>query len=196
MVAQRIGVFGGTFDPPHIGHLVAAVNVKHSMRLDRLLLVVANVPWQKVGSRPLSDAEDRLAMVRSAVAGVPGLEASDLELRRGGESFTADTLAQLRAEDPHAELFVVVGVDAATGMPSWERVDEVRAAATVVVVDRPGVGPVRLPDDWAWERVEIPRLEVSSTDVRARVGDGRPLDYLLTPDVIDTIRARGLYRAG
>src|SRR5690606_35782863 len=88
VVPSRIGVFGGTFDPPHVGHLVTAVNVAHALRLDRVLLVVANVPWQKVGTRAVSPASDRLAMVQAAVDGVAGLEASDLEIRRGGESYT------------------------------------------------------------------------------------------------------------
>jgi len=190
---RRVGVFGGTFDPPHVGHLVAAVNVRHALRLDVVLMVVANIPWQKVGERAVSAADDRLAMVRSAVDGVDGLEASDLELRRGGASYSAETLAELRAADPHADLFLVVGADAAAGLDTWERGDELCRLATIVVVDRPGVGPAALPPGWTAERVEVPRLEVSSTDVRARVRDGRPLDYLLTPGVIRCIRDRGLY---
>ncbi len=192
----RIGVFGGTFDPPHVGHLVTAVNVRHDLALDRVLLVVANVPWQKVGSRTISPAEDRLALVEAAVEGVPGLEASRLEIDRGGPSYTADTLAELRAQDPGAELFVVLGADAAAGILTWERVEEVRRLATIVVVDRPGAPPAIAPGpDWRWITVEVPRLEVSSTELRARVRDGRPLDYLLTPPVIARIRARHLYCA-
>jgi nicotinate-nucleotide adenylyltransferase len=192
---ERLGIFGGTFDPPHIGHLVAAVNVRHALSLDRVLLVVANVPWQKVGSRPLSPAADRLAMVAAAVEGVEGLEASSCEIDRGGDSFTADTVSDLRAEDPDRELFVIVGQDAAAGMPTWERVEEVRAAATLVVVERPGV-TVELPSGWAFQRVEVPRLEISSTDLRARAVDGRPLDYLVTPDTASCMAARRLYRDG
>ncbi len=190
---ERLGIFGGTFDPPHVGHLVAAVNVRYALGLDRVLLTVANQPWQKVGSRPLSPAEDRLAMVRAAVEGVDGLEASDLELRRGGDSFTIDTVAALLDEDPSRELFVVVGQDAAAGMPSWERVDEIRSRARLVVVERPGVVG-SLPDGWCFDRVEVPRLEVSSTDLRARVADGRPLDYLLPEAAISCLRERRLYR--
>ena len=178
-----------------VGHLVAAVNVRHALALDVVLMVVANVPWQKVGGRAVSPPADRLAMVRSAVEGVPGLEASDVEIRRGGDSYTVDTLAELSAREPEAELFLVVGVDAAVGLESWERVEEIRSHATVVVVDRPGVGRAVMPPGWDLVRVEVPRLEVSSTDVRARVGDGRPLDYLLTPGVIDCIRERDLYRS-
>jgi nicotinate-nucleotide adenylyltransferase len=193
-MGRRLGIFGGTFDPPHVGHLVAAVNVRHELALDKVLLVVAGRPWQKVGTRDISPTADRYAMVEAAVGTVEGLEASRLEIDRPGMSYTADTLEALRADDPDAELFVVLGSDAAAGLPSWERADEVRAAATIVVVERPGTREAEPPRGWSWERVEVPRLEVSSTDLRARVADGRPLDYLLTPEVIATIEARGLYQ--
>jgi nicotinate-nucleotide adenylyltransferase len=192
----RLGIFGGTFDPPHVGHLVTAVNVRHELQLDRVLLVVANVPWQKLGSREISPADDRLALVEAAVRGVPGLEASSLELDRGGNSYTADTLATLAGRYPGSELFVILGADAAASIETWARYDEVRARATIVAVDRPGSEPACPPGPgWQWASVEVPRLEVSSTDLRARVLDGRPLDYLLTPAVIEGIRARRLYEA-
>lgn len=193
-MSERLGVFGGTFDPPHVGHLVIAVNARHELRLDRLLLVVAHDPWQK-SHRTISSAADRLAMVEAAVAGVDGLEASALEIERGGVSYTADTLAALRDEDPARELFLVVGSDAAAGLPTWERIDEVRELATVVVAARPGSEDGTPLPGWSWTRIETPRLEVSSTDLRARLADGRPLDYLLTPPVIACIRGRGLYGA-
>src|SRR5882672_3087638 len=98
-MGERLGIFGGTFDPPHVGHLVLAVNARYALHLDRLLLMVAHDPWQKSQTRALSSAADRLAMVEAAVADVDGLEASALEIERGGTSFTADTLATLRAED-------------------------------------------------------------------------------------------------
>ncbi len=192
---MRLGVFGGTFDPPHVGHLVTAVNVRHALDLDSVLLVVANVPWQKVGERSLSPAEDRLAMVEAAVRGVPGLLVSRLEIDRGGPSYTADTLADLGRLHQGADLFLIVGSDAAAGLTTWERADEVRDRCTVVVVDRPGAEGEEPPAGWRWQRVEVPRLDVSSTDLRARVADGRPLDFLLPPDVIACIRARGLYAA-
>lgn len=189
----RIGVFGGTFDPPHVGHLVTAVNVRHALSLDRVLLVVANEPWQKVGRRSISPAVDRLAMVEAAVAGVPGLEACALEIERGGPSYTADTVAELGRQHPGAELVVVLGADAAAGLDTWERIDEVRAAASLAVVERPGAGAQAVPLGWDWTGVAVPRLEVSSTELRDRVADGRPLDYLLPPAVIACIRERRLY---
>ncbi|MEO7573899.1 MAG: adenylyltransferase/cytidyltransferase family protein, partial [Acidimicrobiales bacterium] len=99
-MAERLGIFGGTFDPPHVGHLISAVNVRHELALDRVLLVVNNLPWQKTGSRAISPAEDRFAMVAAAVAEVEGLEASRLEIEAGGPSYTAATLATLLGEDP------------------------------------------------------------------------------------------------
>lgn len=194
MASERLGVFGGTFDPPHIGHLVSAVNVRHELGLDRVLLVVNNIPWQKVGSRVISDAEARFAMVCAAVKDVPGLEPSRLEIDAGGPSYTADTLDALLQEDPDRELFVILGDDAAAGIETWERHEEVRDLASIVVVERPGSPSVPAPSGWRWIEVEVPHLEVSSTDLRARVGDGRPLDYLVTHEVVDCIESLGLYR--
>lgn len=193
-MTERIGVFGGTFDPPHVGHLVTAVDVRHDLDLDRVLLVVANRPWQKLGTRVISPAADRLAMVEAAVRGVTGLEASALEIERGGESYTADTLAELHRQAPEAELHLLLGADAAAGVHTWERVEEVRSLASLVVVDRPGSVLAVLPPGWSGTFVEVPKLEVSSTELRQRVAEGRPLDYLLPRDVIACIRERQLYR--
>ncbi len=185
---MRVGVFGGTFDPIHVGHLVAAVNVRHALSLDTLLLVVANVPWQKEFSRAITSAEDRYAMVEAAVGDVPGLVASRIEIDQGGRSYTADTLKVVAAQYPGAELFTVIGAD--VDISSWERSEEITALSTLVVVNRPGVPRrAQLPA----ELVEIPALEVSSTDVRQRVVDGRPLDYLVPEGAIRCIRARNLY---
>lgn len=191
---HRVGVFGGTFDPPHVGHLVTAVNVSHVLSLDVMILMVANNPWQKGGTRDITSALDRLAMVEAAVGDVDGLAAGRTEIDAGGDSYTADTLAALRGAYPGAELFTVVGDDAAAGLETWERFDEVIARSRMVVVDRPGK-PVELSPTIDWIRVEVPRLEVSSTDLRARFVDGRPLDYLLTERVLDTIAERRLYGA-
>lgn len=191
---QRIGLFGGTFDPPHVGHLVTAVNVRHSLGLDLVILMVANDPWQKRGTRSVSAALDRLAMVEAAVSGVDGLIAGSDEIHRGGPSFTADTLVKLAERYPGAELFTILGDDAASTLTSWSRFDEVVARSQLVVVDRPG-SPATPPPEFAWLHVESPRLEVSSTDLRARFSDGRPLDYLLTKPVLDEIYTRRLYGA-
>lgn len=194
MTRERLGIFGGTFDPPHIGHLVTAVNVRYDLSLDQVLLVVNNVPWQKVGNRTISPVQDRLAMVEAAVADVEGLEASRIEIDAGGISYTADTLAALLSEEPARELFVILGADAADGLPSWERADEVRDLATIVAVERPGVDAAKPLEGWRWVHAEVPSIEVSSTDLRARVHDGRPLDYLVPSEVVGCIQERGIYR--
>ena len=188
----RVGLFGGTFDPPHVGHLVTAINVLHALELDLVVMMVANVPWQKDGTREITAAEDRLAMVAAAVESVPGLVPGRHEIDLGGNSYTADTLRVLEAEFPGAELFTIVGDDAAAQLHTWERSDEVRERSRLVVVDRPGA-PVALDETVDWIHVEVPRLEVSSTDLRSRFCDGRPLDYLLTDPVLDVIRQRSLY---
>ena len=191
---ERLGVFGGTFDPPHIGHLVAASEARQALGLDRVLLVVANEPWQKTGTRPISPAADRLAMVKAAVVGVEGLEASAIELEQGGPSYTADTLETLAARDPEGTRFLILGADAAAGLTTWERADAVPRLATLVVLDRPGLSAPAPPAGWAFERVEMPRLDVSSTDLRDRVAAGRPLTFLTPDEVVSCIRDRRLYR--
>ena len=188
-------MFGGTFDPPHVGHLVTAINVHHALDLDVVIMMVANVPWQKDGTREITPAEDRLAMVSAAVDGVPGLVPGRQELDLGGNSYTADTLAKLGEQYPGAELFTIVGDDAASKLHTWERSEEVVAASGLVVVDRPGA-PVALDSSVEWIRVEVPRLDVSSTDLRQRFVDGRPLDYLLTDATLDVIDQRSLYVSG
>ena len=188
----RIGLFGGTFDPPHVGHLVTAVNVRHALNLDIVILMVANDPWQKSGARDVTTAEDRFAMVEAAVSVVDGVVAGRDEIDRGGPSYTADTLMALAEKHPGAELFTIVGDDAAAGLTSWTRVEQVAEYSQLVVVDRPGVA-VELPKQFNWLRVESPRLEVSSTDLRSRFSDSRPLDYLVTEPVLRVIEERGLY---
>lgn len=189
-----MGLFGGTFDPPHVGHLVTAVNVRHELGLDLVVLMVANVPWQKHGTRAITAAEDRFAMVEAAVADVPGLAAGREEIDFGGNSYTADTLEILAEEYPDAELFTIVGDDAAANLHTWERSEEVVRRSRLVVVDRPGA-PVELDPSVDWIHVEVPRLDVSSTDLRARFSDGRPLDYLVPSAVLGVIEKRSLYAA-
>jgi len=194
-VAERIGIFGGTFDPIHVGHLVAAVNARHHLGLDRVVLMVANVPWQKTAARQVSPAQDRFDMVAAAVDGVPGLEASRLEIDRGGPSYTADTVSQLATMHPGAELFVIVGWDVSAELGSWERLEEVKDLASLVVVNRPGTAPPSglRRQGWRLEQVTVPNLDISSTDLRARAATGRPLDYLVPEPVVRVMHERGLY---
>jgi nicotinate-nucleotide adenylyltransferase len=189
----RIGVFGGTFDPPHIGHLAVAAECRGRLRLDRMLLVVAGEPWQKVGERMISSARVRLDLTAAAVEPYTGLEVSDLEVRRSGPSYTADTLDELSDIHPGAELFVALGADAARGLPTWERVGEVIDRATLVVCARDG-GFGELPDIVEWRRVTVPRIDLSSTEIRERVATGRSIEVLVPPAAVLSIGEHGLYR--
>lgn len=194
-MGERIGVFGGTFDPIHVGHLVAAVNARSALRLDRVILMVANVPWQKAGARAVTGAEDRFALVQAAVGDVPGLEAGRLEIDRGGESYTADTLVELNEAMVDAELFLIVGWDVGAELATWGRMDDLQRLATLVIVNRPGAGrPSGLDDDgWRVTEVTVPNLEISSTDLRVRAREGRPLDYLVPEAAVHFLRSHGLY---
>lgn len=189
-------MLGGTFDPPHFGHLAAALEVRHRLRLSKMLLVVANDPWQKSSLHPVTGAAMRLEMVEAAVAGLDGLEASALEIDRGGESYMADTLAELRWRHPGAELMLVVGSDVAVGLDTWKRPAELRELATIVVVDRAGRSSGRPPEGWPAVVVEVPALDISSCDLRARFADGRPVEALVPAAVAEVVRSRGLYGCG
>lgn len=176
-----------------MGHLAAAVEVRAVLGLDRMLLVVAALPWQKVAMRAITPAEDRFAVVAAAVGGIDGIEASRLELDRGGPSYTADTVAELASLHPGAELFLVVGADVVSDLPTWERVDDVRDGVTLVVVARPGAPMTLPPPPWKSCAVTVPALDVSSSDLRARVATGRPIDALVPPAAVRQIRRLGLY---
>jgi nicotinate-nucleotide adenylyltransferase len=188
---ERVGVFGGTFDPVHAGHVVVATETRSQLGLDRVLLVVAGDPWQKRG-RVVASAADRLALAAVAVDGIEGVEPSAIEIERGEASVTADTLEALSA--PGRALFLVLGADAVANMPTWRRLDETRHLTTVVVVERAGDGFAEPPGGgWRVERVAVPRLDISSTDLRERLRDGRPIDGLVPAEVVREIRRRGLY---
>jgi nicotinate-nucleotide adenylyltransferase len=188
---ERIGIFGGTFDPIHVAHVVAAVEARRALGLDRVLLVPAGDPWQKRG-QVSAPAADRLAMVEAAIEGIEGLEVCGIEVERAGPSYTADTLEALSG--PDRDLFLVVGADVAATLPTWAGVERIPDLATLVVVDRPGApDPDVPPGSWRVEHVSIPYLDVSSTDLRARAVRGWPLDGLVPPGVVRVISQRSLY---
>lgn len=196
---RRLGFLGGTFDPVHIGHLVTAVEVRAQLDLDEVLLVVAAAPWQKIGSRAITPAADRLAVARAAVIDLDGIEVSPLEIERGGTTYTADTLAEVSAADPDVEVFLIVGADVAASLDSWVRLDEIRERATLVTVGRPG-STVPLDElraaGWRIEHVEVPALDVSSSDLRLRLAERRPIDVIVPAPAVREIRRRGLYSPG
>jgi|SRR3954468_324161 nicotinate-nucleotide adenylyltransferase len=188
---ERLGVFGGTFDPVHVGHVVVAAETRAQLGLDRVLLVVAGDPWQKRG-KVVASARDRLALADAAVEGIEGVEASGIEVERDAPSVTADTLEALAG--PDRELLLVLGADAVANMGTWRRLEETRELATVVVVERAGDVHAEPPGPgWRVERVAIPRLDIASTDLRERLRAGRPVDGLVPPAVVRTIHRRGLY---
>ena len=192
---MRTGVFGGTFDPPHIGHVASALEVGYRLELDRVLMVVANDPWQKSGDRCITDADARLALVRLAIDGLDNLVASDIEIRRGGESYSVDTLQHLKEADPDDHLFLLVGSDAAAGLLSWKHPGELMELATTVLMRRGGRGGSKPPQDWPHVSIDVPALEISSSDLRNRFREGRPVEALMRRSVVSEIRRLGLYGA-
>jgi nicotinate-nucleotide adenylyltransferase len=195
-VPNRIGIFGGTFDPVHDGHLEAAEAVRRQLGLDRMLLVVANEPWQKEGVRPVTPAEDRYAMVAAAVEGHPGLEPSRLELERGGPSYTVDTVDELHRAEPGSQLYLVVGADVVADLPTWHDEGRLRGEVTLAVVDRPGAPAVPPPPGWRSVDVPVAPVDVSSTGLRDRLAAGLPVDGMVPEAVMRCIRRRGLYATG
>ncbi len=191
--AERLGVLGGTFDPPHVGHLAAAVAARDELALDRLLLVVANRPWQKEGHRDIAPPADRLAMVAAAAEGLERIEVSRLEIDRGGPSYTVDTVEELRRSSEPAEIAVVVGADLVPSLPTWERVDELRALATLAIVTRPGSRAPDAPKGWRSVALGGVEVDVSSSEVRSRLSAGLPIDDLVPAPVVHYIARHGLY---
>jgi nicotinate-nucleotide adenylyltransferase len=190
---RRVGILGGTFDPIHVGHLVAACWAREALDLDRILMVVANQPWQKTAHRQVTAAEDRLAVVTAAVDGVPGLEPSRLEIDRGGPSYSVDTVRQLIGEQPDTSFTLVIGADVAPDLETWHDVAALAGLVTLAIVDRAGVPRPPDPAGWSVERVAIPALDVSSSELRDRLAAGSSVDFLIPAPAILCIRRLGLY---
>lgn len=188
---MRLGLFGGTFDPIHLGHLRAAENAREAMALDAVAFVpAARSPFK---DRPVSSGWDRYAMVALATAGHDAFQPSVRELEREAPSYTVDTVRALRHERPHDELFLIVGGDTVGDLPSWRDSTELFAQCTVVAVSRPGEPrPEALPARVSW--VDGPGLEVSATEVRRRVKEGRSVRFLVPDAVADYVSKRRLYR--
>lgn len=189
---RRVGVFGGTFDPPHVAHIVLAAAAVHQLQLDEIVITVAGVPWQKVGERVITDGAVRLAMAEAAFAPVASATVSDIELRRAGNTYTIDTLETLGG--PDVELFLLVGSDAAAGLDTWERHEDLSDLATIAVFPRRGAETSRPPSQFAWIDLKLPGLEISSTNIRARRNAGDPIAGLTPPAVAAIIEAEDLYR--
>ncbi len=190
---RRVGLFGGTFDPPHVAHVVLAAAAIDQLELDALIVTVAGVPWQKVGSRQITPATTRLEMAEAAFSDVDDVAVSDIELRRTGNSYTVDTLHEFADED--TELFLLLGSDTAAGLDTWERHREVAELAKIAVFPRRGYEDATPPADFVWLALDLPGLEISSTDLRRRARAGRPIVGLVPPRVREIIEREGLYRS-
>ena len=191
---RRLGVMGGTFDPIHHGHLVAASEVAARFHLDEVVFVPAGMPWQKTHKR-VSPAEDRYLMTVIATVGNPQFSVSRIDIDRGGRTYTIDTLRELRELDPDTDLFFITGADALSQILSWRNTEELFSLAHFIGVTRPGhaLTDPGLPHGGV-SLVEVPALAISSTDCRARVERGDPIWYLVPDGIVRYIMKRGLYR--
>ncbi|MGP3968962.1 nicotinate-nucleotide adenylyltransferase [Streptomyces sp. 6N223] len=191
---RRIGVMGGTFDPIHHGHLVAASEVATLFHLDEVIFVPTGQPWQK-SHRDVSPAEDRYLMTVIATASNPQFSVSRIDIDRGGKTYTIDTLRELRAQHADADLFFITGADALAQILSWRDAEELFALAHFIGVTRPGhqLADPGLPCGGV-SLVEVPALAISSTDCRKRVARGDPVWYLVPDGVVRYINKRALYR--
>lgn len=198
---QRIGIFGGTFDPPHLGHLILAAEAHYRLELDRLLWVLTPHPPHKVG-RQVTPLEDRLAMVEAAIAGDPAFELSRVDIDRPAPHYALDTLNLLREAHPGDALIYLLGGDSLRDLPTWHRpLALVRACDAIGVMRRPcdrvdlsGLEAMLPGLSAKVQFIDAPRLEISSREIRRRIREGEPFRYYLPVRVYETIQARGLYR--
>jgi nicotinate-nucleotide adenylyltransferase len=202
-VPERLGVFGGTFDPPHNAHLLIATTARDELGLAEVVFMVAGDPWQKTSSATVTAAHHRLAMTELLVDGTSGLTVSDLEIRRQGPSYTADTLKQMAA--PGVRMVLILGSDTLAAINSWHRPADVMALADIAVVRRRGNEPSdvqlagaggMMPPDSHIEQFEIPRLDISSSDIRRRFRLGQTVSGLVPDSVASYATHHGIYRDG
>lgn len=197
---MRIGIMGGTFDPVHEGHLAIARAAADQLALDRVLFVPAGNPHFKLGQK-IASAHDRVRMVELAIAGEPLFELDEREVERQGVTYTADTLEELVAVYPGAELFFIMGADSAETLPTWKRADDIARLCTVVVAQRPSISEHAAKDALEASSsgfnviyIDAPLVDASSTGVRECVAQGSGVQDVVPPSVADYIQAHGLYR--
>ena len=198
---MRLGLYGGTFDPIHLGHLVLAEACREACALDRVWFVVAGSPPHKRGER--TPVADRLEMVRIAVAGHPAFEVSEVEARGPGPHYSVQTLEAIGRDRPADELFFLIGADSLADLPTWRQPGRIAALATIVVANRPGVDPARLaappdlgPDARPIRHVTMPAIGIASNELRRRVAEGATIRYQVPRGVEAYIAAQVLYRRG
>jgi nicotinate-nucleotide adenylyltransferase len=198
---MRLGLFGGTFDPIHLGHLILAEQCREACALDRVWFIVAGAPPHKLGGR--TAIAHRLEMVRIAIAGHPAFEVSEIEAQSPGPHYSVETLEAIHRDLPDAELFFLIGADSLADLPHWRQPDRIARLANVVVVNRPGIDP---PEGMPWpdfgpdakllRSVTIPPIGIASHDLRRRLVEGRSVRYLVPRGVEAYIEAHAIYRAG
>jgi nicotinate-nucleotide adenylyltransferase len=193
-MTQRVGIMGGTFDPIHHGHLVAASEVQALFGLDEVIFVPTSEPWQK-SERRVSTAEHRYLMAVIATASNPRFWVSRVDIDRHGPTYTIDTIRDIGAQRPGAELYFITGADALNQILSWRDADDVLKLARFVGVTRPGyeLTDAHLPVDSAM-LLDVPAMAISSSDCRARVSQGRPVWYLVPDGVVQYINKHRLYQ--
>ncbi len=199
---ERIGVFGGSFDPVHMGHLTIAQDAVEQLELDRLIFVPAAIPPHKQG-KTLANGQQRFEMLQLATEDNLRFEVSDMELQRGGISYTFDTMRQIQFEHPGAELFFIVGLDSLTILHSWKNVEQLFEICTVVPFARGGEDPakvaeqIQLSKDWKTKLLErmirIHEVEISASEIRMRLAEGLSIRYLVPPEVEMYIAEHGIY---
>ncbi|WP_127532245.1 nicotinate-nucleotide adenylyltransferase [Paenibacillus kobensis] len=195
---RHIGIMGGTFDPIHVGHLLAAETAIDTCSLDEVWFIPTNVPPLKESVQG-ADAETRLRLVRLAIASEPKFKAESIELERGGVSYSIDTVSELASRNPDCTFMYIIGSDRIHDLPKWHRIEELASIVRFIGVERPGepVDLKRLPE-WIRERVtlaQMPPMGVSSTDIRRRRSEGRSIRYLVTEPVYSEIVKEGLYES-
>ena len=187
---RKVGLFGGTFNPPHLGHMLVAQQVLSQLGLDEIIFIPDNKP-PHVDEKKTIDAKTRLEMTRLSAQGNPSFRVSDLEIRRGGKSYAYDTIKQLRQEHPENEYYFIIGGDMVEYLPTWHKIDDLIKIVNFVGVRRPGFKTTS-PYPVLW--VDVPAFEISSSLIRQKVAQGCSIKYLVRDEVADFITEEGLYQ--
>ncbi|WP_419884210.1 nicotinate-nucleotide adenylyltransferase [Peribacillus sp. B-H-3] len=188
---KKIGILGGTFDPPHISHLIVANEVLHALSLDEVRFMPNHIPPHKVKTHEVSD-EDRLSMLHHAISGNPFFSVEEIEMKRKGTSYTYDTIKLLIEKEPECEFYFIIGGDMIEYLPKWHRIRELLEMVTFVGVKRPGYSEAT---SYPVTMVEIPQMFISSSLIRGKIKKGSPIQYLLPDSVVSYIKENGLYES-